>query len=194
MLFEIHDKLVHPTPQALMVPPFKDIWDRDESENKKQALAEFAYIEFMSSMTKNNPYRGYHERDKHAKIKNDIIQDKDWEPDQLITDGINKYKEFQTEASETYSFYMSAKKAANKLEDFFNNFSMTEINERTGNPLYKPRDITSALKDTTDVLQRLADTRKKVDEETYEKVKNKGDKEVSLFANPDSVPEDDYEY
>ena len=60
-LFQVTDRAVFPNPETLLISPFKDIWERDESTNKTVAIQEFAYIEFMTSMLKSNPYRQYPE-------------------------------------------------------------------------------------------------------------------------------------
>ena len=70
------------------------------------------------------------------------------------------------------------------MKDFFNTFDMSKINAKTLAPLYKPREITSALNDTSKVLENLDKTQKKVEEEIFESTKNRGDKLISPFANP----------
>jgi hypothetical protein len=101
--------------------------------------------------------------------------------------GIEKLKQFQVEASVTYNYYMSAKIAAEKMQQFFINFNMNQVNDRTGAPIFKPRDITSALNDTSRVLENLNTLREKVDNEVFEEVKKKGQKIVSPFADPSSL-------
>ena len=58
-LFEIKNNAVIPKAEALMLPEIKKIWDKDTSTSKKKALDTFAYIEFISSSLKSNPYSGY---------------------------------------------------------------------------------------------------------------------------------------
>jgi hypothetical protein len=187
-LFTVEEKRVRPTTEVLMISPFKEIWERDESKHKELALNEFAYIEFMTSQKKTNPFRGYSPSVKEIKVKeNSFGRDSDWEPDSLISEGIQVVMEFQEEASETFSFLMSAKKGAQELKNFFNNLNMNDVNLKTGAPIYKPRDITSALKDTDDVVTKLDKLQKKVDEELFDKVVTKANKEVSPFADPDSM-------
>ena len=174
LLFTVESKVVSPTTETLLVPIFKEIWDRDESPDKRYAIEDFSYIEFMASIQKSNPYSGYPENERPYKIIKDIITRADWDPnDKLLLQGINKLKEFQAEASVTYNYYMAAKSAAEKL--------------RTGAPIYKPRDITSALNDTSRVLENLNTLREKVDNEVFEEVKKKGQKIVSPFADPNSL-------
>jgi hypothetical protein len=77
---------------------------------------------------------------------------------------------------------MAAKIGAEEMKTFFLNFSMNEVNLKTGNPIYKPRDITSALKDTNDIIQRLDSMKSKVEQEIFEVTKKRGEKTISPFA------------
>ena len=186
-LFTVAEKTVFPNPETLLISPFKDIWNRDKSKEKYDALEELAYIEFMSSMKKSNPYRQYSENMKEGKVRLAVITRDNWEPDELITKAIHKVKQFQKEASTTYGYYMAVKKAAEKMKDFFNEVDITAVNEKTFNPIYKPRDITNAMSDTEKVLSNLKSLEKKVEEELYEETKNRSNKEISFFADPESL-------
>jgi hypothetical protein len=187
LLFTVTNKVVTPTAQTLLIPPFKQIWERDNSKDKMYAIEDFSYIEFMASVQKNNPYSGYAEDQRASHIIKDIITRADWEEDTLIQQGIGKLKEFQLNASITYNYYMAAKIAAEKMQSFFINFNMHQVNERSGNPIFKPKDITSALNDTSRVLENLNSLKEKVDNEVFEAVKNKGQKVISPFADPESL-------
>lgn len=186
-LFQIQGKAVFPNPETLLISPFKEIWERDTSENKEHAIQEFAYIEFMTSMLKSNPYREYPEDRKDKIIREGISTESDWNPDELVVDAITYLRKHQKDASISYTYWMSNKKAAEKMIDFFNNFDMDERNVKTMNPIYKPRDITSAIADAEKMLTTLNTLKKKVDEELFESNRNKGDKVISPFASPDSL-------
>lgn len=186
-LFKVEDKIVKPTDEALQVSPFKDIWERDTSTNKEVALQEFTYIEFMTSALKTNPYRGYSEDRKETVVRQDVIKIPDWQPDELILAGMQKVKQFQTEGSESYSLYLSALVAKNKLQDFFNNFNINKVNSKTGAPIYKPRDITTALQDLDKTIVSLQSLEKKVEEDLFESAKIRGQKEISPFADPNVI-------
>lgn len=187
-LFEVTtEKTVYPTAEILLVSPFKEIWKRDKSANKELALGEFAYIEFTTSMLKTNPYRQYPEARKESIVKLAVIGDEDWIADPLVEKAMNIIVEFQKQASTTYSYYMAAKAAAEKMQDFFLEVNLNKLNEKTKNPLYKPRDLTSALNDTEKVLSNLKALEKKVEEELYEEIKTKSNKVISYFADPESL-------
>lgn len=186
-LFKIEGMAVMPNPETLLISPFKEIWERDKSKKKELAIKEFSYIEFMTSMLRSNPYREYPEDRKHKVILEAIFKEAKWKPDHLIYDAMAAIKELQEEGSLTYSFWMSAKIAAEKMKEFFIDFDINERNERTGNPIYKPADISRALKDAETNLTTLTSLKKKVDEEIFELVRTRGDKEISPFANPNSI-------
>lgn len=187
-LFEVRDNIVVPTVEALLISPFKEIWERDTEARKPLAHLEFTYIEFMTSKKKSNPYKGYAEELRPERIIHSVSgYPQDWEPDELVKEGMELVIQFQKEASETFNFYTSAFAGARKLQDFFNGFDMTEINQRNGNPIYKPKDITNALKDVEDVLDKLTKLRKKVEEDLFDKTVTKANKEISPFANPESM-------
>lgn len=186
-LFEISERAVFPNTETLLLSPFKEIWERDSSKTKENALEELTYIEFMTSMKKSNPYRQYPEKLKHEKISEDIITQKGWEPDNLVIDAMKKVIQFQQEASTTYNYYISAKRAAEKMQEFFNDVDINERNMKSGTPIWKPGDITRALNDTEKVLTNIKGLEKKVEEELYEETKTKAGKEISPFAQRGSL-------
>ena len=186
LLFKVEKKHVIPHTETLMISPFKEIWERDSTEHKEFATEELSYIEFMSSVMKSNPFSGYSEDMREEKIIQEVITQDNWEPDELVRQGIRKLQELQRDCSPTYNYFISAKAAAEKMQDFFNTFDMNDLNPK-GFPLYKPKEITSALNDTSKVLQNLDELITKVDNEVFETTKNKGQKIVSPFANPETL-------
>ncbi|MDV7402984.1 hypothetical protein RZS08_66790, partial [Arthrospira platensis SPKY1] len=186
-MFTVDKKIVRPNTETLLISPFKEIWERDSSKDKRFAIEDFSYIEFVTSVKKSNPYSGYHSSVKKDKIRQDVITRKDWEEDHLIKTAMEVLEKMQREASFSYNYYQSARRAAEKLQDFFNTFDMNDVNIKTGNPLWKPSDITNAVKQTGEVLKNLNDLEEKVDNEMFETNKNKGQKVISPFANPESL-------
>lgn len=186
-LFVIEERSVYPNPETLLIEPFKSIWERDESPKKQIAIQEFSYVEFMISMLKSNPYRDYAEDMKDTKIRADIIRELDWQPDVLVKAAMEKLIEFQTEGSLTYSYWMANKKALENQIEFFLNVDVNERNFKTGNPIYKPKDIPDAVSAAEKVLTTINGLKSKVDEELFQTSKLRSNKVISPFANPDSL-------
>jgi hypothetical protein len=186
-LFEVQNKTVIPTTETLLTEPYKTIWERDKTEKKEIAIKEFSYVEFITSMKKSNPYRQYPEEKKHEVLFEALNFDKKWKPDKYIEQAIEKLRQLQKKGSSTYSYYMAAKSAAEKMKDFFEQVDLNERNFKTGLPIYKPKDLTSALNDTEKVLGNLKALEKKVEEELYDDSKTRSQKVIGYFANPESL-------
>ena len=141
----------------------------------------------MVSMMKSNPFREYPEDRKDSVIRSEVIADKDWQPDELVEAGMKKIVELQTEGSLTYRYWMSNKTALEKQIEFFENVDVNERNFKTGNPIYKPKDIPDAVANAEKVLTTINALKTKVDEEIFESSKMRSDKVISPFADPNSL-------
>lgn len=187
ILFNVEGRIVKPNVETLLIYPFKEIWERDSTSTKDYAIEDFTYIEFVTSEMKANPFSGYSSTIRKDKVRSAIITREDWEEDELILAGMEEIIKFQREASITYTYYMSARAAAEKMQDFFNDFNMSDVSPKTGMPFYKPKEITSSLIDTSKVLENLNTLREKVNEEVFDEIKNRAKKVISVFANPSSL-------
>lgn len=179
-LFVTENGIAKPNTETLLISPFKDIWERDITTTKEVAIKELTFIEFMTSKKKTNPYAGYDEDIRFERLKREFFSE-DWRMDAHIEQAMSKIIEFQVEASPTYTYYQAAIKAAEKMKSFFNNFDINERNERNGNPIYKPADITRAIKDTNGVLQDLNKMKDNVEQELFEQTKTRNNKTINPF-------------
>ena len=180
-IFIIEDNIVRPTTQVLLISPFSEIWERDTSKNKGEAIAEFSYIEFMTSPMKSNPYRDYEEDMKHVKIVEEVMKKKNYTPDTLVIQACDLYKSFIYEASFAYQFLEAAKRSATSVRDFL--LTAEDVladRTRSGGMVLKPAEITRTLKDTRDVLENIESLEKKVFEEIASS-KTKGNREINYF-------------
>lgn len=181
-IFVLENQVVKPTDEILLVYPFKDIWERDTSKNKEQALREFAYIYFMMDPKKSNPFYGYPEETRRQKLVENLWRkDKSkFIEDELILEAKKIYEEFLYEASVSYSFLKAARRAVREVQDFLENVNLNERTDK-GAMVLKPKDVTSALTDSNNVLSTLNLLEEKVMSELFETVKTKGNKDINPF-------------
>lgn len=179
-LFIIENNIVKPNPETLLISPFKDLWDRDRTKDKQKAIKEFTFIEFMVSRKKSNPYAGYSEDVRFDKVKQDVFSTS-WQPDILIEEAMSKLNEFQKNASPTYSYYIDSLETAENTRTFLKTVDLRQKNDKTGNPLYKPKDVTSALIDTEKVILTLATLKDKVEQELFDTTKTRGMRQINYF-------------
>lgn len=187
-LFNVINQVVMPTTEILLIYPFKDIWERDYSEHKFYAIKEFTFIEFMCSPKKTNPFIGYSNVEERAKKIISNIYNKElvhetvtkWQPDDLVIEGMKLYREFLLDASPSLTFLESAENACEKLKQFFNTVNLNQTNVK-GALLYKPRDVTSALKDTESVVKQIFALREKVEQELFETSKTLKNRTINPY-------------
>jgi hypothetical protein len=180
-IFEVAGHIVRPTPSILMIIPFKDIWDRDKSKGKSLAMQEFAYIEFMVSKKKTNPYKGYEESIRESKIIEGVVTKKKWKPDIVVQQAIEVYSSWHSKASPTVRYYDANLQALQKTINYLNHGLDYAERNRSGMPVHKFNDVVRGIKEADQVLKSLTSLRKKVEEELYEASKTKGGKEINHY-------------
>ena len=187
-LFVIEGYVVMPRPETLMISVFKEIWEADNEPKKPNAMAKFAYIEFMCSYKKNNPFVGYSDKEERATKILDALSSsrnggsiEDPRENVMVMNAMEFYLRTQYEAAPSLRFYEAALSAAEELISFFTDLDMNDTNSRTGNPLYKPAEITRALKDTNDIIKTLGALKDKVQQEIFEDSKGKGGRQINYF-------------
>lgn len=179
-LFQVEGNKVLPHPQTLLISPFKDLWEDDETEKKDKALEQFAYIEFLCSFQKTNPFFNYTDLDERRDALIKYFKREVETDSPFIVEAIVFYND-QIDSLPSMKFYKSSLNAARKLATFFDTFQMTAVNARTGNPLYKPAEITRALKETSDIIKTLQALEAQVMQEIVEAGKGKGGREINIF-------------
>ena len=183
-IFVVRDGKVSVTPEVLLIYPFNQIWEEDTEE---LAIRKFTFIEFMCSRKKSNPFIEYKMDERPSKILISFSSNENDEiinaipTDELVISAMDVYNKLQNEASISLRFYESAIAAAEKMNEFFINFDLNKVNFKTGTLLYKPADITRALKDVNEVLKTLGGLKVKVQQELYEDVKGKAGREINHF-------------
>lgn len=179
-LFEVENNVAKPNTETLLISPFREIWGRDKSRDKTTAIKEFTFIEFMISKRKTNPYAQYDIDLRSEELKKVIFDDPNWEPDDLITQGMEYLHTLQTEGSAGYTYLLAAEEGLRKMKNFFLRF---DLNERTksGMPVYKPKEITTAMNDLNENLKTLNSLRERVEQDIYEITKTRTNRDINPF-------------
>lgn len=176
-LFDIEGGQVVLNPTSLYIPPFKELWDRDKTEDKERAISEIAYVSFLCNMSSRNPYTAYAEEIREIHVNKDTIKG---EPDELVKQAIEKYKEFQ---DTTYTRLLtSSKNAAEKLAHYFDTMDFSKT-DAYGKPLYSGRDLTSNLKEVGNIIKSLTSLEKQVQKDMLETSSVRGGSDVGAFED-----------
>lgn len=81
-------------PELLALKPFKQIWTRDKTVNKDKALAEIAFIYFMTDPRSDYQYL-VDDKERMEAIKEGEGLPPKWEPDRIVTEAMDFYKSFK---------------------------------------------------------------------------------------------------
>lgn len=81
-------------PELLTLKPFKQIWTRDKTVNKDKALAEIAFIYFMTDPRSDYQYL-VDDKERMEAIKEGEGLPPKWQPDKVVTEAMDFYMSFK---------------------------------------------------------------------------------------------------
>ena len=169
-LFDLQARQVVIAPAALLIPEFKEIWERDSSKDKAIALAELSYVYFVSDY--KSVYRsGISEGELHAVVAKDFLKDEAYEPCPQVRSAMLKYMQLQ----ETPSMRLleASISTVDKLTTYLKHVDLTE-RDANDKPVYKPSDITNSLKSIGGIVESLHKVRAQVEKEQQQSAKLRG--------------------
>jgi hypothetical protein len=169
-ILNLENGQINITEELLIIPEFKAIWDKHK--DKEKARKEFLYIYFYADS--NSPYKNYDPKDR----QNELIKDYSINVDSITEAGINKYKDLN------YTFNMryleAAMEAANKTIGYFKQVDYSLIDIK-GNPVYRVKEVTDALKNCMGVITTLESLRDKIESENIVNSKIRGGGKISKW-------------
>lgn len=168
-------------PHSIAIPPFRDIWDRDKSKTKEKATQEISYVVYLCDY--KSPYIAYAEQDRERVIKEDFIKDKDWVPDQLILDAIEKYKQLQS--TPILRMLKSALGVADKISGYLDSVDFKTLNTK-GEYIYDINDILAAIDKVERAVKKLKAMEEQVKSEQMENTNVRGNAKIGLYEIPES--------
>jgi hypothetical protein len=179
-LFTYQNGKAMPSVHALIIEPYKTIWAQDKDPTKGEAVRFFTFIELACSPKKSNPYFGYGPEERYQILKEKLFGEKAYQLPGLVMDGLIQYEDFLTHASPSYSLLKAALDGAEQFKTYLSNINLSE-RTNSGTAVYKPRDVTNALKDLPSIAKNIEELRIKVQQELLEEGKTRSNREVGLF-------------
>lgn len=185
-LFELTDnnKLELSVDIMALVPAFRLLWERDKSEKKSQAYDDLTFAFWMGDI--KSPYLSLSFKDRQKDVIEDLISNKSYKPDAEVIDAIRKYESIQE--TMLIKNVKAVSEAANELRSFFNNPNILKEKDKAGKPIYKPKDITSAIQEFVKVQESLMGWLKKIkEEESLSGEQIRGGGAAGDFETPDKA-------
>lgn len=178
-LFTYEAYRVKVSEEALLLKPFKVIWDRDKSISKDKALSELAYIYFMCDPRSDYQYL-INEEDRSNAIKEGEGFPPKWKPDKAIKEAINFYSSFKSTSA---LLLEDTRVAIDKVREFLKDVDLKAVDDK-GKPLYTINSITSTIKMIPQLIKDLDEAEKAIASEMREQGgKVRGQKTKSLMED-----------
>ena len=165
-------------PEALMLKPFKQIWNRDRGVNKDKALLELAYIYFFADPRSDYQYITDIELRTTA-IKEGEGLPSNWKPDKQIEDAIEFYISFKPTS---VLLLEDTRYAVDKLRTLLREIDLKETDDK-GKPIYTLNVVTNTIKQIPSLAKDLDEAEKAIASELREMGKMRGQGQKSIFED-----------
>ena len=177
-LFEIDNNVVVFSPQALMIAPFKKIWDADDSEDKINATLELAFVYYMAD--ERSDFMHIIDTDERIEeIKRFIDMHESFTGKSKETVRAVHYYE-QLSITTSTKLLQSTRLVIQKISEFLDNINMNERDERTKKPIHDITKITGAVEKIPKLIKALNEIEKEVIKEKQLKAQT-GNQSTSMF-------------
>lgn len=176
---------VHPS--ALTIKKIADLWNRDTSKDKKQALQELAFIYWMYNWN-SSYYKDYPDaQERYNNVIIEVFDDISWRPDLLVTEACKIYEKLQVDAYPELSDLQTARSTLDKLKKYLDEIDPGETT-KSGGLVLKPADIYMAISKMGDALVTVQKMEKKIKEEiSLDTQKIKGGGKAGSFEDIESI-------
>jgi len=164
------------SPEALMLKPFKKLYDRDKSKSKENAMMELAFCYFYADP--RSPYMDYIDENERLEIikESEGLPEK-WKIDKDVQAAIDFYKSFTPISS---GLLEDMKVAVMKLRDYLKTINLKATDDN-GKPLLTLQSVVSALKQVPELVKSINDAEKSIREEMKQSARMRGSQEKSIM-------------
>ena len=177
-LFRYEGYTVSVDPEALLLAPFKAIYDRDKRKDKSMAMQELAYIYFMSDPRSDYQYL-VDEEVRSDEIIKGLGMPKGWKEDAVVKRARAFYESFKPASA---GLLEDTKIAVNKLRHLLRNIDLEETDDK-GRPVYTLNTITATIKQIPGLVKDLDEAERALSRDIMQEAKARGSQSKSLLED-----------
>lgn len=196
-IFDLIDNKVIVTMEVLIHPVLGKLYSRDTSEKKYKSQIEYTYLNYMVSYKKSNPFVGFADLDeRRRKIVESITREFERETvekiilhlkeDLLVTTCLEILTELWDSCIPALSSYKTALISRNTLSSFLDTMNLN-AKTNSGGAMYKPTDLTSAVKELKNLNIVIADLKKDVEADVIEQLNTRRGRMINFFETTQSI-------
>lgn len=165
-------------PEALLLMPFKKIWDRDKSKDKNRAMQELGFVYFVCDPRSDYQYLVDLDMRKEAVKQGEGLPEK-WAPDKVVLAAMEFYSSFKPTSS---LLLEDTRVAVDKLREYLRDIDLYATDDK-GKPLHTLNTVTSTIKQIPDLIKGLDEAEKAVTSDIRENSKARGNQEKAILED-----------
>lgn len=179
-LFEYDNYEVVVDPEAIMLAPFKAIYDRDKRKDKSLAKQELAFIYFMGDPRSDYQYI-IDKEVRESEIIKGLGMPEGWKADEVVKRALVFYESFKPVSS---GLLEDTRYAVDKLRELLRNIDLDERDEK-GKPVYTLSTVTQTIKQIPGLVKDLDEAEKALGRDIMADAKARGSQNKSIFEDDD---------
>ena len=177
-LFKYEGYNVTVEPEALMLAPFKALWDRDKSKDKHVAMQELAFIYFMGDPRSDYQFL-IDEEERIKEIKKGQGMPAKWKPDAAVKRALDFYNSFKPSSA---GLLEDTRVAVNKLRQLLRDIDLEEKDGK-GKPVYTLNTITATIKQIPGLVKDLDEAERTLAKDIVNESRARGSQSKSLYED-----------
>jgi len=176
-LFQYEGYEVSVEPEALLLSPFKTLYDRDKNKDKRMAKQEFAYIYFMGDPRSDYQYLVDEDVRSQEIIKGIGLPD-NWKADEAVKKALTFYESFKPASAglleDTRLFVNSFRRELRSRSESLEGLDMKELKEAM-----------NLIKEVPKLAKDLDDAERTLSKDIIEEARARGSQTKSILEDED---------
>ena len=177
-LFKYEGYRVIIEPEALLLKPFRVIWDRDKKDTKEKAITELGFVYFFSDPRSDYQYIVDEDERIKAIKEGEGLPDK-WVPDKQVLAAIDFYKQFKTSS---VLLLETTRMLVDKLMKQMKTLDLDERDDKN-KPIFALNTITATIEKVPGLVVKLDEAEKTIAAELKNDSRMRGQGEKSVFED-----------
>ena len=177
-LFKYENFEVIIDPEAILLIPFKKIYDRDRTKNKSKATMELAFIYYFCDPRSDYQYLTNNSL-RLDKIKLELGMPVDWKPDKIVNDAMDFYNSFRPV---TAGLLDDTRDLINRFRQELRDLDFKE-KDNNGKPINTLKSIAETIKQIPGLVTDLNKAEAALAEDINNENKARGSQSKGLFED-----------
>lgn len=179
-LFNLDGYEVQVEPEAIMLKPFRLLWNRDRRKDHSMAKQELAFIYFMADPRSDYQYI-LDEDSRQEEVIKGLGMPESWKPDKQVMQAMEFYKSFKPVSA---GLLEDTRYAINKLREMLRDIDLDERDDK-GKPVHTLASITSTIKQIPQLVKDLDEAEKSLAKDIAQDAKMRGSQTKAILEDED---------